>query len=87
MLKSKSCPIIISITYAYSVEHELLAKNHFPASDLEKGWVIDSGASTHMTPFRRDCKEIQQSHRKIFLADGSTVICKEMGKVLDCTQP
>ena len=23
-------------TYAYSVEHELLAKNHFPASDLEK---------------------------------------------------
>ena len=24
-------------TYAYSVEHELLAKNHFPASDLEKG--------------------------------------------------
>ena len=35
-------------TYAYSVEHELLAKNHFPASDLEKGWVIDSGASAHL---------------------------------------
>ena len=48
---------------------------------MEKGWVIDSGASAHMTPFRRDCKEIQQAHRKIFLADGSTVICKEMGKI------
>ena len=34
-----------------------------------------------MTPFRRDCKEIQQSHRKNFLVDCSTVICKEMGKV------
>ena len=63
-------------TFAYNVEHKLLAKNPFPASDLEKGWVIDSGASAHMTPFRRDCKDIQQSHRKIFLADGSTVICK-----------
>ena len=68
-------------TNAFNVEHELLAKNHFPASDLERGWVIDSGASAHMTPFRRDCKEIQQAHRKIFLADGSTVICKEMGKI------
>ena len=64
-------------SFAYNVEHELLAKNHFPASDLEKGWVIDSGTSVHMTPFRRDCKDIQQTHRKIFLADGSTVTAKK----------
>ena len=53
----------------YNVKHELLAKNHFPASDFEKGWVIDSGVSTHSThmiPFRRDCIDIEQSHRKIF---------------------
>ncbi len=48
---------------------------------MEKGWVIDSGASAHMIPFRNDCKEIQHAHRQIFLADGSTVICREMGKI------
>ena len=46
-------------TNAFNVEHEILAKNHFPASDLEKGWVIDSGASAHMTPFTKDCRDIQ----------------------------
>ena len=68
-------------TYAFNVEHEILARNHLPASDLEKGWVIDSGASAHMTPFRKDCKNIQPASRKIFLADGSAVLCKEMGTI------
>ena len=45
-------------TFALNVEHELLAKNHLPAHDLERGWVIDSGASAHMTPFKKDCREI-----------------------------
>ena len=45
-------------TNAFNVEHEILAKNHFPASDLEKGWVIDSGVSAHMTPFTKDCRDI-----------------------------
>ena len=53
-------------TYAFNVDHE-------------KGWVIDSGAYAHMTPFRKDCKNIQPTSRKIFLADGSAVLCKEMG--------
>ena len=68
-------------TNAFNVEHEILAKNHFSVSDLEKGWVIDSGASAHMTPFTKDCRDIEPAHRRIFLADGSTVICKEIGKI------
>ena len=68
-------------TYAFNVDHEILARNHLPASDLEKGWVIESGASSHMTPSRKDCKNIQPVNRKIFLADGSTVLCKEMGAI------
>ena len=68
-------------TFAFNVEHEILARNHLPASDLEKGWVIDSGASAHMTPFRRDCKNILPASRKIFLADSSAVLCREMGTI------
>ena len=67
-------------TNTFDVEHKILAKNHFPASDLEKGWVIDSGASAHMIPFTKDYRDIQPAQRRIFLADGSSVICKEMGK-------
>ena len=68
-------------TFAFNVEHEILAKNHLPTHNLEKGWVIDSGASAHMTPFKKDCRNIQSAHRKIFLADGSIVLCKEMGTI------
>ena len=39
----------LKTAHAYSVENELQAKNHLPASNLEQGWVIDSGASAHMT--------------------------------------
>ena len=61
------------LTYAFNVDHEILARNHLSAYDLEKGWVIDSGASAHMTPFKRDYKNIQSTNRRIFLADGSAV--------------
>ena len=57
-------------TYAFNVEHEILARNHLPISDLEKGWVIDSGTSAHMASFRKDCKNIQPAKKKISLADG-----------------
>ena len=43
----------LNTTHAYSVENELQAKNHLPASNLEQGWVIDSGASAHMAPFKK----------------------------------
>ena len=66
---------------AYMSQHELSARNNFPASNLEKGWIIDSGASAHMTPFRKDCINIQPTYKLIYLADGSTVMCKLMGNI------
>lgn len=68
-------------TYVFNVEHETLGRNHIPDSDLERGWVIDSAASVHMTPFIWDCKNIHVANRNIFLADGSAVLCKEMGTI------
>ena len=38
----------------------------------EKGWIIDSGASAHMTPFKKDCTNIQPAYKLIYLADGSS---------------
>ena len=37
--------------YAFNVDPKILARNHFPASNLEKGWVIDSGTSAHKNLF------------------------------------
>ena len=54
-------------------------KNYLAVHDLERGRVIDSGTSAHMTPFKKDCRNIQSTHRKNFLADGSILLCKEMG--------
>ena len=34
-----------------------------------------------MTPFRKDCVKIQQTYKLIYLADGSTVLCKFMGNI------
>ena len=48
---------------AYMSQHEINARTKFPATDLEKGWIIDSGASAHMTPFRKDCNNIQPHTR------------------------
>ena len=66
-------------TLALSVEHELQSKNKFAASNLEKGWIIDSGASAHMTPFKKDCKSISTTWRTIYLAAGSSVQCRFVG--------
>gem|GEM_PF-2876143 len=66
---------------AYMSQHDLAARNKFPATDLEKGWIIDSGASAHMTPFKADCKNIQPTYKIIYLADGSTVLCRFMGNI------
>ena len=71
----------LKTTHTYSVEKELQAKNHLPASNLEQGWVIDSGASAHMTPFKKDCYDIQNTNRRIYLVDGSSVICKSSGSI------
>ena len=50
--------------FAFNVEQEILAKNHPPTHDLERGWIFDSGVSTHMAPFRKYCRDIQTVHRK-----------------------
>ena len=72
----------LKTAHAYSVKNELQAKNYLPASNLEQGWVIDSGASAHMTPFKNDCYDIQNTNRRIYLADGSSVICKSSGSII-----
>ena len=61
---------------AYMSQHEINARTKFPATNLEKGWIIDSGASAHMTPFKKDCNNIQSTYKVIYLADGSSVLCK-----------
>ena len=62
-------------------QHRIFARNKFPAADLEKGWIIDSGASAHMTPFKKECINIQPTFKMIYIADGSSVICKQMGNI------
>ena len=42
----------VNSTLAFNVEHEIHSRNSLPATDIEKGWIIDSGASAHMTPFK-----------------------------------
>ena len=70
----------VNSTLAFNVEHEIHSRSNLPATDIEKGWIIHSGASAHMTPFKRDCKDIVNTYRKIFLADGSSVYCQTNGK-------
>ena len=80
MLHSE-CYHPLKSTLALNVEHELHNRNKFSATNLEKGWIIDSGASAHMTPYKRDCKSITNTERTIFLADGSSVQCRMMGVI------
>ena len=68
-------------TLAFNVEHEIHSRNNLPATDIEKGWIIDSGASAYKTTFKRDCKHIENTYTKIFLADGPLVYCQQMGKI------
>ena len=62
-------------------QHKLFARNKFPAAALEKGWIIDSGASANMTPFKKDCINIQPTFKMIYLADGYSVLCKQMENI------
>ena len=64
----------LKTAHTYSVENELEAKNHRPVSNFEQGLVIDSCASAHMAPFKKDFYDIQNTDRRIYLADESSVI-------------
>ena len=37
--------------------------------------------SAHMTPFKKDCINIQPTRKIIYLADGSSVLCKHMENI------
>ena len=49
---------------------------------LEDGWLMDSGATAHMTPHRNDCFNIIKSRAMVKLADGSTCTSEEEGQCL-----
>ena len=66
---------------AFTISDELTYRNRLPASDLQHGWIINSGASAHMTLYKADCLNIEPTSKQIFLADGSTVFCKQMGSI------
>ena len=66
-------------TLAFNVKHEIHSRNNLPATNIDD--IIYSGASAHMTPFKQDCKDIENTYRKIFLADESLVYCQQMGKI------
>ena len=59
----------------------LQQKNVSSATNLELGWVVDSGISAHMTPFRADCHNIINTYKQIYLTDGSLILCNQMGVI------
>ena len=53
----------------------LQQKHLSSTTNLELGWVMDSGVSTHINPFRADCHNIIHTYIQAYLADGSSIIC------------
>ena len=49
-------------------------------SILEHHWVLDSGASPHMTPYHTDCFNIKKTYASIKLADGTYTTCTHQGE-------
>ena len=66
---------------AYMTNITLQQKNSSPATNLELGWVIDSGASAYMTPFRSDYCNINHTYKQIYLADDSSILRNQMGVI------
>ena len=40
---------------------------------------VDTGASTHMIPFKKDYQSIQSTNRRVYLSDESSVNYKSSG--------
>ena len=49
-------------------------------SVLENDWILDSGASSHMTPYYSDCFNIINTKASIKLADGTYTTCTHQGE-------
>ena len=54
---------------------------HGPSHSLEHGWLIDSGASCHMTPFKSDLKNTKMCRANVTVADGSKIHSDLLGDV------
>ena len=80
-LHRKISRLTLYTQHAFISQHKISSQNQSPATNLEKGWIIDSGASAYMTPFHKDCKDIHFTYKIIYLADGSTVLCQQMGNI------
>ena len=73
---------IPQIETAWTVEDRITAQKQFNCLDLQHGWTIDSGASAHMTPFKTDCQHIHSVYKEVYLADGTKILCKQMGQII-----
>ena len=51
------------------------------AQSLAHGWLIDSGASCHMTPYKHDLRNIRQCRANVTVADGSKIRANVLGDV------
>ena len=49
-------------------------------SVLENDWILDSGASSHMTSYYSDCFNISKTQASIKLADGTHTTCTHQGE-------
>ena len=52
-----------------------------PSNDI-RNWLIDSGATSHFTPFPEDLIDIESCQIDVTVADGSQVIATQCGKVI-----
>ena len=66
---------------ALNISDDMKHRRHISYKDLENGWIIDSGASAHMTPYKSDCQTTYPVLRQVFMADGSSIICKLAGEI------
>ena len=48
-----------------------------PAHSLQHGWLIDSGASCHMSPYKKDLRNVRPCNAKVTVADGTRISAKQ----------
>ena len=68
-------------TSPFKEDFHLAATTSLP-SLLEYDWILDSGASCHMTPYASDCYNIKPTHVIVKLANGATTKCSQQGEAM-----
>ena len=56
-----------------------MAKTAIASKHSLDNWLLDSGASAHMTPHQEDLEDITRCNIIVTLADGSEIQCNEVG--------